>query len=351
MTEFTITRPNTKPDPTSGMVRLLSIGDPHFRIDNLEEVQCFINNLVGLVHSEKPDAIVVMGDLLHDHERLNTTVVNRAYEFINQMRALCPVYVLVGNHDYINNSQFMSTNHWMNALKEWKDVYIIDKTYTLTHDNIRILMLPYVSAGRFEEALGDDWNWKDDVSAIFCHQEFKGCRMGAIVSEHGDEWNSNYPPIVSGHIHERQMIGDNVYYPGSCMQHAFGESANKSIAMCVIRSNSMHVTEHTFDMPSKHIVYVNMDELKNYNIKDIDTKDRYRLTVQGPLEEFNQFKKSTKYKDLIKQGVKIAYRTNKKNDDVNKLEKQGSDNFTTILEDLIKQSNNKTIETIYRAII
>ena len=31
-------------------------------------------------------------------------------------------------------------------------------------------------------------NWKE-CRAIFCHQEFKKCKMGAVVSEHGDDWD------------------------------------------------------------------------------------------------------------------------------------------------------------------
>ena len=35
--------------------------------------------------------------------------------------------LLVGNHDYINNQQFLTNNHWMNAMKDWNNVTIIDK--------------------------------------------------------------------------------------------------------------------------------------------------------------------------------------------------------------------------------
>ena len=48
--------------------------------------------------------------------------------------------------------------------------------------------------------------------------------MGAIVSEIGDKWNLKNPNIISGHIHSNQKIQDNIYYTGSAMQNAFGES-------------------------------------------------------------------------------------------------------------------------------
>ena len=78
----------------------------------------------------------------------------------------------------------------------------------------------------------------------------KGCHFGAIYSEKGDAWNSTYPPIISGHIHSRQLLRDNkkiyippckisnsleleygdVYYPGSMLQHSFGDTGDNVVS-------------------------------------------------------------------------------------------------------------------------
>ena len=77
----------------------------------------------------------------------------------------------------------------------------------------KFLFVPYVPPGRFVEALETykNINWKD-VDCIFAHQEFYGCKMGAILSEEGDKWESKWPLVVSGHIHSRQWINKNIYY-------------------------------------------------------------------------------------------------------------------------------------------
>ena len=54
--------------------------------------------------------------------------------------------------------------------------------------------------------------------------------MGAIISVEGDKWSLKFPNVISGHIHERQIPQKNIYYPGSAMQHAFGESKKNIIA-------------------------------------------------------------------------------------------------------------------------
>ena len=106
--------------------RILCIGDPHFKVENLVEVDEFVSKLIPLIEERKPDFIVVLGDLLHTHERLHTTALNKAYEFIDKLRNLSKTFVIVGNHDYIQNQQFLTSNHWMNGMKEWENVTVVD---------------------------------------------------------------------------------------------------------------------------------------------------------------------------------------------------------------------------------
>ena len=67
------------------MLNILIIGDPHFKIDNIPEVDLFIERIVELANEKKPDLIVLLGDLLHEHERLHTIPLNNACEFIKKM--------------------------------------------------------------------------------------------------------------------------------------------------------------------------------------------------------------------------------------------------------------------------
>ena len=184
---------------------ILFIGDPHFQISNIQEVDLFLEKIINLATKKNPDIIVIAGDILHTHERLHTLALNKAYELIDNMRKITKTYVLVGNHDYINNQQFLTDNHWMNGLKEWKNTIIIDNVLRETINNETFIFVPYVPPGRFEEALKtlkDDWI---NASCIFAHQEFAGCKMGAIVSIEGDKWDINNPIVVSGHIHSKQQ--------------------------------------------------------------------------------------------------------------------------------------------------
>ena len=100
------------------MSKILCIGDPHFKNSNLIEVEKFIVKITELARQKQPDFIVILGDLLHEHERLFTIPLNKATEFIDKMRNIAPTFILVGNHDMINHKQFLTKNHWLNSFEK-----------------------------------------------------------------------------------------------------------------------------------------------------------------------------------------------------------------------------------------
>lgn len=328
-------------DSYAAGVHILTIGDPHFKLDSLADVSLYITKIIQIIKNERPNFVVVLGDLLHTHERVHTSVLNKAYQFINRIRECCPVYVLVGNHDYINNSQFLTDNHWMNAMKHWKDVNVIDKGAKIDTPFGKFMFCPYVYPGRFEEALGIiDEDWKN-ARGIFCHQEFYGCKMGAIESVIGDKWSTEYPYIISGHIHDKQRLQENIYYIGSSMQHAFGESSDKSVTICYF-DHDIRFEERELYLPSKKILYMSIDEMGDFTIPN-DT-DKFRITLSGDYEMFKVFRKSKKYKKLVVDGVKLVYRPAQiKNDPTPILR----DNFYDILYSLVHGKNDSVLSEVY----
>ncbi len=240
-----------------------------------------------------------------------------------------------------NNQQFLTDKHWMNAMKEWGDVTIVDKVIRV--DNF--ILLPFVPPGRFEEALNTiDNDWKD-ASAIFCHQEFFGCKMGAIESVEGDKWPLNYPEVISGHIHDKQRPQKNIYYTGSCMQHAFGESYNKTIAWLTFDDNSYSTEEIGLNLPKKKIVYLEVEDMEDYVVPE--TEDMLRLTVSGTHEEFKAFKKTKKYQQMIGKGVKVFYQPTKITEEK---EHRNVEDFLIILDNMVCEENNGHLYSAYNHI-
>lgn len=337
-------------------VSVLFIGDPHIQVDNIKEADLCIEKLIQLAEEKKPSFIILGGDLLHTHERLHTTPLNKCYEFIDKMRKVSKTYVLTGNHDYENNSQFLTSNHWMNGLKEWKNVIIVDKVFTEIINNKQFTFVPYVSPGRFIEALntstcksGEKVDWINSY-CIFAHQEFFGCKMGAIVSVEGDKWPLDYPNVISGHIHSRQRPQKNIYYPGSMLQHAFGESTKNIIAYLTFDTPDYYLEEIDLELPRKKIIYMDVENLDDYKI--IETKDKIKITVSGSYDQFKALKKTKKYKKIIKDGIKVVFKAKKIEHESDIPDKVVNETvFSNILNELINQQKDNYLFQTYELVV
>ena len=77
---------------------VLFIGDLHIQTSNIQEVDMFIERVSLLAQERQCDIILIAGDLLHTHERLHTTALNKAYEFVDKMRKISKTYSKTHGH-------------------------------------------------------------------------------------------------------------------------------------------------------------------------------------------------------------------------------------------------------------
>ena len=328
-------------------ISILVIGDPHIKTSNIPEVDLFIKNVTQIAAEKKPTLIVCLGDTLDTMETLHTIALNKAIEFINAMRKISPLYILVGNHDMCNCTQFLTKDHWMNFLKEFSNVVVIDTVVKISLDWMKIVFAPYVPPGRFIEALdtlGDE-KWMDS-DCIFAHQEIKGCILNSNTSTTGDVWHESFPPLISGHIHMRQRPYPNVYYVGSTMQHDFGDIHSKFVDIIKFSptlKKDFVVEEFDLNLPQKIVLHKNIEEIATFSLEK-KTNDKIKIALSGSAEEHKTFKKSEKYKELVKEGVVIAFKRNSVavNEVLTTLNESTSHSnidFNKILCDLIAKEN------------
>jgi DNA repair exonuclease SbcCD nuclease subunit len=322
--------------------KIIFIGDIHIKFSNLSEIDKLQNVVVDHCKSSFPSFFLLGGDILDTHERVNTQLLNRAYELIKAFKKIAPVYVIVGNHDYINNQQFLSNNHWMNGMKEWVNVTIVD-TPTIVET---YLLVPYVPNGRFVEAIETvTKSWKD-FDCVFAHQEIKGCKMGAITSIDGDEWEDEWPMLISGHIHERQNIRNNVLYPGSAINHAYS-SDNQGVSEFTFQESQLHEYRIDLKLEKKKTLYKNICDVDASKIKLLDKN--CRLALEGEIKDITSFKKSQTYQSLIKNGVKVVFQKKKCGEET-KNDISDCNIFNSILTTLIKKECDLELENDFHHI-
>lgn len=351
-------------------LNILCIGDVHIQTNNTQDIRIFTEKLYKYIeqNNENIDIIVLMGDILHTHERLHTIAFNVANNLFRDLSLYKPLYVLVGNHDYINNSQFLTNNHWMNCFKTLDNIHIVDNIMICKHNNLNVIMCPFVPDGRFTEALNmlntETFNWKK-ADCILGHQLIDGAKMGAIITENVEKWDETNPFLISGHIHDKQKVQNNLYYTGSCMQHAFGESNDKTICLVKI-DTSISIEEIDLQLPKKQILYYDIEEIdpsvdadntkKVERILNIlDTPNiHYKITITGSYEQFKEFKKNNVYLQLQKNGTKINFK-NKLSDVLNQKHlitetKNISDGMSIkeILKELVSNDSKLNIKNKYK---
>ena len=86
-------------------LKILCIGDLHFRTGHLAKGEEVIEAVVEVATSTAPDIIVLMGDILHTHNLIQVRALRQAEKLFEKLSDIAGVYVLMGNHDFINPTQ------------------------------------------------------------------------------------------------------------------------------------------------------------------------------------------------------------------------------------------------------
>lgn len=321
------------------MVKCLCIGDPHFQDSNMKDVYVLVDKIIKYAEKMKPTFIVVLGDILHTHEKISVTPFKTATNFLLKLTEISPTYLLIGNHDYKNNSQFLTDNHAFNSLKQWKNMYVVDNVIMHEYDKCKFIFSPYVPVGRFLEALNQSCLLWEFANAIFAHQELYGCQLGAMKSEIGDVWDADNPLLISGHIHDPQILNDNVIYTGSIMQHGYAEQGKKYLWLFTFDKETHSYEKIDLGLKQKKIINMDIEDVNKFiNDESVHIK----LDLKGTSEQFKLFRNSKKYKELTTLGVKISFSPIYKDlqEKFGKKELYKNKTFITIFKDLCKDDSS-----------
>lgn len=346
------------------MFNCLCIGDLHFCKRNYIYIDKIIQQIVIAANKLKPNFVIIMGDILDNHEKSNVYIYKKAIELIDKLiNDKHYVVLIIGNHDRPNNTDFMTNTHFFLPLKKWENVLIIDETTDFRIDNHRIICVPYVPPGRFNEALNNINDIDTDPpTVIFCHQEFYGVNLGPIKSTKGDKWDESKPLIISGHIHNYHWLQKNILYCGSPYQIKHNDSDDKTILLLNFdNDNYLSLTRFSLNLPIKRDYYINIEDF-NDNILDklikYQTNDDIRLIFTGDINVIKHHQKniikklSNKFRisfkpDFNSKSIFDDNETNNKNNDINNnINKISS--FDNIFYNIIK--NNKNALHVYHDI-
>jgi hypothetical protein len=196
------------------MPKILITADLHLSENPRDEYRHqFMHGLVGIVKRRKPDALLILGDLTQEKDRHSSVLVNSVVNHLDLLADECPVGVLMGNHDYANESfPFFA------FLGRIPNVTWIDRVMDgarLPNGLARVLgnalFLPHTRS--YQE------DWAEAIPAfgsfkwIFAHNTFNGANVGFGRELEGIPLDifPRKARVVSGDIHVPQTFGPITY--------------------------------------------------------------------------------------------------------------------------------------------
>lgn len=293
-------------------IRVLCVGDIHFREDSYLEISLFIFKILKLIDSTELDLVVILGDTMHRHEKLHTSTLTRAMKFLYEIAVRKPLILLIGNHDRINNSVYMTDESPFYACRYWNTpnpIHIVDTTKEITLKNHRFICVPYVYPGRLKEALETlTLDWSQNTTCIFAHQEIRNCSMGSKKSKIGDIWNLDSPLLISGHIHTYEKLAENMIYVGTPHNTSYGESGKKTVSIFTFDPDHNYVEERMdLELPKKETVDYTPSEFMKMNINEF--RFGVRIVIRGTRSELQSCIGHYNYEFLKKNNVKIKVKS------------------------------------------
>lgn len=261
---------------------ILRVGDPHAKVNNLEEMKKLILFVSSKAKEFKVDRIEILGDLFHTHAVLRLEVINFWTWALDFLSKDFETVILEGNHDQSGNYADDFSALSIFALMNKPNLIIINKPTLLgvfayvpyTHDNATFIS----SAGHLSESGG---------KVLVCHQTIAGSKYeSGVYAPDGiptGEWSKRFTHIISGHIHSEQSFG-NVIYPGTARWDTVAD-ANRRKGIWIFRHADNGTIESALCISTEEVCSpIRCIEWREGEHKDIDGEHGWTLNSRVTVE-------------------------------------------------------------------
>jgi DNA repair exonuclease SbcCD nuclease subunit len=262
----------------------LIVGDMHLKVSNLDGVRAILAWLLGVARTERPTRVILLGDVFHTHAVVRSEVLREFTAFVVSMSSIAPLICVVGNHDMASATQ--ESVHALEPFKQYTNVTVVDIPTVIDGD----LFIPFCSSA-------DAWLLAFDafptVKRVYCHQPFLGADMGFVKSIDGVPVPTRGTPIISGHIHIAQQLGD-VWFPGSLYAQESAD-ADQTKGAYLVTSQSHRLIEAP--MPRWRNFHATTADYEAVISQMLPT-DHNHLVLAGPSAELTAVLASDLFKKL-----------------------------------------------------
>lgn len=274
------------------MSKILLIGDSHLSLGYPNSVdkwfkihqEYFKDFLLPLIKKEltSEDIIVHLGDLFDNRSVVPINILNYAQEILEEMSKICPVHVIVGNHDLYTKS----TND-VNTVKLYKyipNISVYEEPTEIEFNGKSILMMPWVEKKKDQIQILKKYSGKD---YLFCHSDLNGAKMHltSVAHKNNDKIDvqefSGYKRVFSGHIHINQ-VNKNFTFVGNIFEMDRNDRDNqKGIFIIDTITNTETFIENNISPRYKKVYVRNEEDI--LSLDSVSTKDFIDLMISNSL--------------------------------------------------------------------
>lgn len=305
-------------------MKFLHISDLHLgkRLNefSLIEDQAFIlNQICDCIKTEKPDALLIAGDI-YDKGIPSVEAVNLFDGFLNNLAELkCEVFIISGNHDssdrLVCGSKLMANSGVHFARTYDGNV----KPYVLQDSNgpVNIYLLPFIKPAVVKSVFPDDAetinSYTDAVKCAISHMNVNTSERNILVAHQfvtgstrsdsedisvggsdnvDSEVFSSFDYVALGHLHGPQKAGSEIIrYCGTPLKYSFSETAHKKSMLIINLEKKGDIQFSTIPFKPLHDLreirgtYEELTFKKNYENTAVEDYLHITLTDEDDIPE------------------------------------------------------------------
>lgn len=247
---------------------VLVIGDLHYRKNNKMTTDIVERDILNIITQRNPMFIVILGDTFNDHNKLWLPCYMRVCKFFDAIASLGKhIFLLIGNHDREDNKVYMTDEHFFYGHKYNTNITVIDRNfvYELQRSNdrpLRICFVPYVPPNKLNDSFIDSNIDPTTIDIFFGHVDIHNSKTEKLAKASWPEWPSNYGLMISGHVHDKEIVSNNFIYVGTPYQSNFGECQSKGVYLMDIFAQNFPMERIPLSVPVKKKVTVHYTQLE-----------------------------------------------------------------------------------------
>lgn len=247
-------------------MKIIHSADWHLREKDIEECSRCLDHLVNTAREEKPDLIVIAGDIFHSQEiKLDSQSARLAVKTVSTLANIAPVAVVLGTPSHDGRAplvlSFARGMHDIRVASEPEQLYLSEGyLYSSLVGNKKpgaiLTMIPQPTKQYFKSdsgIAGTDQEISQALTGLFAgfgikaepyksvphiligHWNVSGARLSSGQVMTGRDVEVNLDQMIMtgadlhllGHIHAQQKLGDRTYYAGSLYHENWGEQEAK----------------------------------------------------------------------------------------------------------------------------